>query len=153
MLIHYSINSTDNQKNQLLELVYSKWESFFEMLFNDDDFYSNKLILTDYCEFIVKYFIELKSVMEIEESITDLLDKISNINCIWFKNNVNQITHFYVYLSKLHLLSYAFDIKQINNSTSKMNYENIKSDAIMLSRFDRDNNLENYLNLIHENLS
>lgn len=152
LLVYYAKNGTDLQLNHFVKLVYTKWELFFEALFNDDDFYTNNLLLTDYCEFIVEYYVSLKTDDEIIESFLDLLNKISSINCIWFKNSVNQISHFYLYLSKLYLLSYAFQVKNIINENINLNFVYLKNDAIILSKFDRDDNLEKYLTIINENL-
>lgn len=152
LLKDFAKNSNNSQLNHFLKEIYTKWESFFEVQFRDESFYSNQLILTDYSEFIVEYFVELKTDIEVIESVNELLDKISNIDSFWFKNSVNQISHFYLYLSKLYLLSYAFKLKKINTSI-KIDFMSIKNDPIIISKFDKDDNLENYLSIINENLS
>lgn len=152
LLKDFAKNSDNSQLNHLLKVIYTKWESFFEVQFRDENFYSNQLVLTDYSEFIVEYFVELKTDIEVIESIKELLDKILNINTFWFKSSVNQISHFYLYLSELYLLSYAFKLKKINPSIT-INFIDVKEDPIIISKFNKDGNLLNYLNIINENLS
>lgn len=153
LLNYYSENSTDKQLDTLLSLIYKKWESFYETLYFDKEFYSNSIVLTDYCEFIVEYFISLKTNNEIIEITNEQIENLLNIDSIWFKNQTNQITYFYLYISKLYLLSHAYKFKKLNDSTVELTFKKIKEDTIILSRFDRDNKLESYFNVISDNIN
>lgn len=153
LLKYYAENSSEEQLNNLVLLIYKKWESFYETLYVDKDFYSNSIILTDYCDFIVEYFISHKTSDEIIEIVNEQLENLLNLDSTWFNNQTNQITYFYFYISKLYLLSYAYKFNQLNDLRVNLNFEKIKQDKIKCSRFDRGNKLENYFNVMNENIN
>lgn len=146
----YEDNVNIIKLKKFLDFVYRKWSLFLKEDVFDEKYLIN-LILTDYADFIVHYYCICCSNDFISEHILKNFIKIKNINYKWFKSESNLRNYFFIHLTQIYLLSYAYAYKNLNNNEIKELLLEFNNDKIMYQRFSL-NNLEEYLNQINKNL-
>lgn len=152
LLEHFRENASNHQMDVLLETVYNKWDSYFNGLFNSDDFYLNDVLFTDFCDFVALYFIQIAHEVDITGQIPEILKQLIWIDSEWFPTESKQITIFYLLYSKLYLLSFAYREKQLRDAHITALFSRMQQDKILLSRYFKGDKMKS-LHIMDENLN
>jgi hypothetical protein len=150
MLERIENNASELKLRICLSIIYEKWKSYLDELFNSDDFYQNDILLTDFCDFIVLYYIQITHEEDIINQISEIIKQLIWIELQWFASKSKLLTTFSLLCSKLYLLSFAYREKQLKNKHIATLFSNMKCDNILLKRYFRDNES---LRIIEENLA
>ena len=151
ILERFENNASKQQMNILLKTIYEKWHSYFNSLLNSDDFYLNDVLLTDFCDFIVLYYIRITPEKEIINQMSDIINQLIWIDSQWFVSESKQLTTFHLLYSKLYLLSFAYKEKHLKDTCITTIFSKMKCDNVLLNRYFRDNEFKS-LAIIEENL-
>jgi hypothetical protein len=151
MLERFLAKASDEKQKFLLSTVFEKWYLFFKGLFSLEDFYQNELLLTDYADFIVTYYSALASDEEVVVEIKNAVDKIRYFDTVWATSKSNQITKFYLFYSKLYLLSWAYKSKNLKDIEIETLLTELKQNEIVKQRYLGNGNLQS-LDVIKENV-
>ena len=113
LMASYHKNSDATVYIQFLQAIFNLWRRFWGEICRDKEFYATELIYTDYANFVVEYHSLTAPDNDLVGMIKALLDKIRYIDAEWGNSKSNQQTKFYLYLTELLLLSYAYRNKGI----------------------------------------
>lgn len=152
LLKHFKINATDQQHEFLLSTIFKKWYLFFESLLSSLDFYQNELILTDFCDYIVNYHTLLMSDKDVIIQMKNLISKIKFIDAEWAITESKQLTNFYLYYSKLYLLSYAYKNKKLSDTEIANQFTELKQNEIQIQRYSKMEK-STHIDIIAENIN
>lgn len=135
---HYAKRVSEEQLDLFLELIFNKWKRYFDNILTTEDFYQNSILLTDFANFVVHYYIRKTADNDLVSSMENLIQKIKFIDSEWSTSSSQQLTKFHLYHSELYLLSYAYKYKKLNNPQMLTNYESIINDKVQRSRYVSD---------------
>lgn len=152
LLLHFEAKSTLDQYTFFLNIVFRKWETFFISLFNSKDFYNDKLLLTDFINFIINYYTTQAPDDDIIQQMNYLIKKIKYLDTEWAISQSYQLTKYHLYHSKLYLLTFVFKNKKLNNVELTKKYTELSLDKVQISKYFRDIN-EIYFDRAIENLN
>lgn len=107
---------TEEQYFKLLKISFLKRKEYLNNLLGDD----SKCIflnyaLTDFCDFILYYYVDCMDNNNILNEINRTLNSIKYLNSEWFKSITDYRNKFYVYYSDLLILSCAYHYKELHN--------------------------------------
>jgi hypothetical protein len=108
LLNSFEESTNDFKTDFLLELVFVKWNSFFEEGKASDDFHAFDIITTDFANFVLHYLIKRLEREEIISKIIFFADSLNNINVEWHKSPTKRYASFFINLSKLNIYCYAY---------------------------------------------
>lgn len=151
LLKRFTIYASELQTKEFLTIIYNKWQTHFNGLKKSDAFYLNELLLTDFCDFIALFYISVTTEEDVIKQMTDIIKFLTQINSQWFVSKSKQQTMFYLYYSKLYLLSYAYKEKHLNDTCIVDFVSKIKSDNILMRRY-MDYKILQSLSVIEENI-
>lgn len=150
LLKSFKKNANKKQINFLLILVYHKWYDFIQNL-NNQDVFCKELILSDYCDYILQYYLIFDNKYIIEQ-LYNLLKKIVYIDSEWFSSLTSQFTQLFIYLTEIYLISFAYNYKNIKNNKITNLFLEFKENKIYHQKFSL-NNIQYELNRLEKNLS
>ena len=107
---------TENQYFKLLKISFSKRKEYLNNLLDDDSkcLFLN-YALTDFCDFILYYYLDYIDNNNILNEINKTLISIKYLNSEWFKSIKDYRNKFYVYYSDLLILSCAYHYENLHN--------------------------------------
>ncbi len=133
---HFVKSASDVQFDMIHRLVFRKWKNYFDSILASADFYQNKLLLTDFSEFVLYYHTHLTKDNDLLSAMENLIEKITFIDSEWTTSKMQQTTRFHLYYSELFLLTFAYRNKRLNNPQMLAKYDNLISDRIQFSRYN-----------------
>lgn len=107
LLNTYNKQGEKTNINEFLDKVFLKWELFCNSLIDDQDQPVSDLVLTDFAYLVVAYY-SGKNVEFIVNEINNLLFRLRYHGSFWYGNKTQYTANFFLELSKLNLLSYAY---------------------------------------------
>lgn len=110
--------------NYFLELVYEKWLNFLTECANDDKFYANSVIETDYYDYIIENNVNNLTSDKLAIRMDLLFSKLLWLDSEWFKSSSNQTTRFFIYFSELHALSFAYSKHKVISNIVRRQLDN-----------------------------
>ncbi len=135
-LREYFIKSAfDEQVDFILTLVFNKWRAYFDNILVTENFYLNRLLLTDFANFVVYYFTYLKDNISLISVMDKLTEKIKFLDSEWTASYSQQLTKFHLYHSELLLLTFAYKNKRLNEPQLSDKYKELINNKIQLSRY------------------
>lgn len=146
-------NSDNNSYLQFLQMIFNKWERFWNGIHQNKEFYTNDIIYTDYAFFIVAYHTQTTANHCLVQMILKLLEKISYIDSEWSCSESHQQTKFYLYMSELLLLSYAYRNKRITNPQILSCAKTIFNNPLITMRYNISNSVQKHCEEIIQNIS
>lgn len=136
--------------NTLLELTYEKWENYLNNLNKSNkQILSLKDVLTNFSDFILYNYVRRDD----EKIIHEMKETFKNIKYLpseWTYNLDTYKNRFYIYYSKLYILTFAYEYKKLNNNKIKRLYEEILENTCVKELFI--NTDYNSINMIKENI-
>lgn len=135
--------------NILLELTYEKWENYLTNLNKSNKILNLKDVLTNFSDFILHKYVKNTD----EEIIHEMKKVFSNIKYLpseWSYELINYKNRFYIYYSKLYILTFAYKYKKLDDDEIKILYEKILKNNSIQELF---NNTEyNSVDMIEKNI-
>ncbi|MBI5806277.1 hypothetical protein HZA73_09545 [candidate division TA06 bacterium] len=142
LLEHFTPIASEQQFKLLLTINFVKWEAFINSLLVSDDAFQNEILFTDFCDFIVAYYTSYVSDDDILLQMKDLINKIMFIDSEWSISKSNQMTKYYLYYSKLYLLSYAYRNKKLRDVHIVNQFAELNNNGIHSQRYFSDGNIQ-----------
>jgi hypothetical protein len=133
-MISFKNSVPEDRHLRMLELIFCKWDDFFNKLRHSDE-YQNELLLTDYCDFIVEYYYMTLDENDIINEMNYCLNDLKYIDSIWSVSQTHQTTIFNLILTRLYLLTFTFRGREIINEQIIENFSDFESNSIMNKRF------------------
>lgn len=121
--------TTAEQFTFLLERIFEKWKYCVEDILAENKF-QNAILFTDFSSYIIKYHTLKTNNEELLSLIKNLMDKIENLDSEWFSSSCNQLTKFHIYHSELHLLTFVYKNKNLNDIETANKYNKLISNNI-----------------------
>ena len=134
----------------IVELIYKKWETHLLNALNENK-KAFKILCTDFCNFIVSYYIDKCDNEELLNSMKKLFIKLKNLDGEWSVNIIHHKNKFFVYYSKLFIFSVIYKFNKLDDDEIKMFYNDFYEEYVLFKKF-LDNDKENFLDKFEENL-
>jgi hypothetical protein len=109
-----------------LKTVFNRWKDLCTSIAESEDSYQSDVLLTDFANFVVQYYIHLDE-KEIIYLINSSLNNLIWINSEWFLNQSQQITKYHLYLTEVYFLSYAYKNKKLSNPETLVLIDQLKN--------------------------
>ena len=136
--------------NTLLELTYEKWENYLNNLNKSNkQILSLKDVLTNFSDFILYNYVR-RDDEKISHEMKETFKNIGYLPSEWTYNLDTYKNRFYIYYSKLYILTFAYEYKKLNNNKIKRLYEEILENTCVKELFI--NTDYNSINMIKENI-
>ncbi|MDO5104458.1 hypothetical protein [Capnocytophaga sp.] len=126
--------ATAEQFTFLLERIFEKWKHCVKDILAENKF-QNEILFTDFSSYIIKHHTLKTNNEELLSLMKSLMDKIENLDLEWFSSSCNQLTKFHIYHSQLHLLTFVYKNKNLNDIETANKYNKLISNNIQLLRY------------------
>lgn len=133
-LCYFERFATAEQFTFLLERIFEKWKHCVEDILAENKF-QNTILFTNFSSYIIKYHTLKTKNEELLSLMKSLMNKIENLDSEWFSSSCNQLTKFYIYHSELHLLTFVYKNKNLNDIETANKYNKLISNNIQLLRY------------------
>lgn len=147
----FSNYANDEKAKTFFTSIFSQCERFLKELYQDEKFYLNNILLTDYANYILHYYVSYVDEELIVNKLKNLLNNIIFIDSEWAISESQQMTKFNVYNSEIHILTYAYNNKNLNIQEIAILYNEILNNKILLKRYASKETIEflkaGYLNI------
>ncbi|WP_413824353.1 hypothetical protein [Methanobrevibacter sp. UBA337] len=135
LLTAFNKNNINKRKyNFFILLIFHKWDDYLDCLKNKDSLLIN-LALTDYCNYIIRYYSIFYEDEKIISSIIYYLSKIIYIDSKWFSNETMMINYNNVYLTKVYLLFIVYKYRKLINKEVDKLFEDFEKNKFLYLRF------------------
>lgn len=138
------------KSNYILELVHKKWNVYLLNSFNEKERALN-ILCTDFCNFIVSYYLRKYDDEKLLDSMKDLFIKLRNLDCEWSYNITHHRNKFFTYYSKLFILSVIYGFNELHDAEIKELYNEFYENYVLFKKF-LDTRSENFLDRFEENV-
>lgn len=138
------------KSNNILELVYNRWNNHLLNSFNEKERALN-ILCTDFCNFIVSYYLREYDDEKLLDSMKDLFIKLRNLDFDWSYNITHHRNKFFVYYSKLFILSVIYRFNELEDDEIKKLYNEFYENYVLFKKF-LDTRTENFLDKFEENV-
>ena len=147
----FSNYANDEKAKTFFTSIFSQCERFLKELYQDEKFYLNNILLTDYANYILHYYVSYVDEELIVNKLKNLLNNIIFIDSEWAISESQQMTKFNLYNSEIHILTYAYKNKNLNIQEIAILYNEILNNKILLKRYASKETIEflkaGYLNI------
>lgn len=137
--------SSDEQLDFIRTLMFKKWRIYLDMILLEKDFYQNKLLLTDYVNFVIDYHTIRTDPDKIIDMMNTLIEKIRFISAEWTTSISQQTTKFHLYHSELFLLTFVYKNKGLEDSNLLEKYKTLIDNQIQFSSYSVDEYTMKYI--------
>lgn len=134
----------------ILERVYKKWNDYLLNSFNEKERALN-ILCTDFCNFIVSYYINKYNDEKVLNLMKDLFIKLRNLDCDWSYNITHHRNKFFVYYSKLFIFSVIYGFNELEDDEIKELYNEFYENYVLFKKF-LDTRTENFLDRFKMNV-
>ena len=134
----------------IFELIYNKWDNHLLNSINK----KNKgldILCTDFCNFIIAYYFHKYDDDKLLNSMKELFVKLKNLDSEWSYNILHHRNKFFVYYSKLFILSVIYEFNNGDDDEIRMCYNEFYEEYVLFKKFLSATE-ENFLNRFEENL-
>ena len=134
----------------IFELIYNKWDNHLLNSINK----KNKgldILCTDFCNFIIAYYFHKYDDDKLLNSMKELFVKLKNLDSEWSYNILHHRNKFFVYYSKLFILSVIYEFNNGDDDEIRMCYNEFYEEYVLFKKF-LSATQENFLNRFEENL-
>lgn len=136
-------NSADDEKTKILfTLVFNQYERFLKDLYQDEKFYLNNILLTDYANYILDYYVSYVDDEMIVSKLKKILNIVIFIDSEWAISESEQITKFNLYNSEIHILTYAYKNKNLKIQEVATLYNELLNNKILHERYASEETIE-----------
>ncbi|QIG89324.1 hypothetical protein G6R40_06355 [Chryseobacterium sp. POL2] len=147
----FSNYANDEKAKTFFTSIFNQYERFLKELYQDEKFYLNNILLTDYANYILHYYVSYVDEELIVNKLKNLLDNIIFIDSEWAISESQQITKFHLYNSEIHILTYEYKNKNLNIQEITTLYNELLNNKILLKRYASEETIEflktGYLNI------
>lgn len=134
----------------ILELIHSKWKIHLLNSFNEKERFVN-ILCTDFCNFIVSFYFHKLDNDNLLYSMKELFIKLKNLDSEWSYNFIQHRNKFFVYYSKLFILSVLYKFNNLIDDEIKELYNDFYHEYVEYKNFF-DKTEENFLKEFEVNL-
>ena len=138
------------KSNYILELVYNKWNNHLLNSFNEKERVLN-ILCTDFCNFIVSYYLRKYDDEKLLDSMKDLFIKLRNLDFDWSYNITHHRNKFFVNYSKLFIFSVIYRFHELEDDEIKKLYNEFYENYVLFKKFF-DTRTENFLDRFEGNV-
>ncbi len=149
----FTANCSDHNQEILLNRIFERWNSFFNVLFLDNGFYQNDLLITDFADFVLQYYTILVTEKEILRQLEIVMNKIKHIDSDWSTSKSQHLTKFHLYHSQFYLLSYAYRNKKLNDTQILQTFSELKQNTIQINRYFKHHEKTNQFEVMDDNFN
>lgn len=150
LLDEFSENVDEDKLSFFLKVFYKKWCLFIKNNMNDLAL-NYKLVITNYEDYVLRYYCYCCSDNQIIDELNYLFNKLKNLDSKWFYSEISYINYFFVCLTRIWILSYAYNYKKLDNDIIKELFFQFKENKIFYQRFYL-NKLDDCLDKLESNL-
>lgn len=109
------------------------------------------ILCTDFCNFIVSYYLRKYDDEKLLDSMKDLFIKLRNLDCEWSYNITHHRNKFFTYYSKLFILSVIYGFNELHDAEIKELYNEFYENYVLFKKF-LDTRSENFLDRFEGNV-
>jgi hypothetical protein len=149
----FTANCSNHAQEILLNRIFERWNSFFNNLFSDADFYQNDLLITDFADFVLQYYTIMVAEEEILLHLNVAMGKIKYIDSEWSISESQHLTRFHLYYSQLYLLSYAYRNKKLNDAQILQTFSGLRQNTIQILRYFKNHEKTNQFEVMYDNFN
>ena len=131
-------NIPEGKVDLVLKTVFNRWSSFFDKLTHDKDYYQSSILLTDYADYIVNYYVRQVDDEDLKQMLIECISSAAWLNSEWFENESQQITKFNLYLTKIFLLSHGLAHKKLSDKVAQNMWPEVKNSAMYLRYVEKE---------------
>ena len=122
------------KSNYILDLIYNKWNNHLLNSFNEKERALN-ILCTDFCNFIVSYYLRKYDDEKLLDSMKDLFIKLRNLDLDWSYNITHHRNKFFVYYSKLFIFSVIYRFHELEDDEIKKLYNEFYENYVLFKKF------------------
>lgn len=137
-------NVDENKLSFFLSIFYEKWCSFIKNTINDTLALDSKLLITNYDDYVLRYYCYCCSNEIIIRDLKFLFLELKNLDSKWFHSKLSYNDYFFVCLTQIIILSYAYEYKKLNDYGIKDLFIQFKENKIVYQKFSL-NKLDVYI--------
>lgn len=150
LLDKFKNNSNNEKYEYFIKLIYQKWKNYLKNFIKIND-NTNTIIITDYHNYIIQYYNFFTSKNFIITQLKRNFKKMKYNNYKWYSNNTDLMTYFFIYLTNIYLLSFAYNYKKLDNNEIKKEFLDFKENKLLHQKFGL-NHIDYELKILEKNL-
>lgn len=141
-------NSANDEKAKIFfTSIFNKYESFLKDLYQDEKFYLNNILLTDFVNYLLHYYIYYVDDDLLVKKLKSFLNNLIFIDSEWAISETQQITKFHLYSSELYIIFYAIKKRNLNNNEIYTLHNKFSNNKILFKRYTSEKTMDFLINI------